>query len=234
VLSSATQKKPKPSNLKPDTYNTMSNTKNWKLSALDVLTTGPVVPVIVINNLDHAVPLAKALVAGGVKVLEVTLRTPVAIEAIRMIAAEVPDAVVGAGTVATEDDLNAVADAGGVFAISPGLTPTLLTAAINGPIALIPGISTASELMFGMEYGLREFKFFPAEAAGGTKMIKSIGGPFPQATFCPTGGISPGNYKEYLSLKNVACVGGSWLAPTDALEQGDYHRITDLARKAIA
>lgn len=212
----------------------MTDTRNWKLSALDVLNTGPVVPVIVINNLDHAVPLAKALVAGGVKVLEVTLRTPVAIEAIRMIAAEVPDAVVGAGTVATEDDLNAVADAGGVFAISPGLTPSLLTAAINGPIALIPGISTASELMFGMEYGLREFKFFPAEAAGGIKMIKSIGGPFPQATFCPTGGISPDNYKEYLSLKNVACVGGSWLAPTDALEQGDYQRITDLARKAIA
>ncbi len=212
----------------------MSNTKNWKISALDVLKTGPVVPVIVINNIDHAVPLAKALVAGGVKVLEVTLRTPVAIEAIRRIAEEVPGAVVGAGTVATEADLNAVTEAGGVFAISPGLTPTLLTAAINGPIALIPGISTASELMFGMEYGLREFKFFPAAAAGGIKMIKSIGGPFPQATFCPTGGISPDNYKEYLSLKNVACVGGSWLAPTDALEQGDWQKITDIARKAIA
>ena len=212
----------------------MSNTKSWKISALDVLNTGPVVPVIVINNLDHAVPLAEALVAGGVNVLEVTLRTPVAIEAIRMIAAEVPGAVVGAGTVATEDDLNAVADAGGVFAISPGLTPTLLTAAINGPIALIPGISTASELMLGMEYGLREFKFFPAEAAGGIKMIKSIGGPFPQATFCPTGGISADNYKEYLSLKNVACVGGSWLAPTDVLELGDWQKITDLARRAVS
>ncbi len=211
----------------------MSNTKNWKLSALDVLQTSPVVPVIVINNIDHAVPLAKALVAGGVKVLEVTLRTPVAIEAIKRIAEEVPDAIVGAGTVATEADLQAVTDAGGVFAISPGLTPTLLQAALNGSIALIPGISTASELMFGMEYGLREFKFFPAEAAGGIKMIKSIGGPFPQATFCPTGGISPDNYKEYLSLKNVACVGGSWLAPMDALEQGDYQKITGLAQKAI-
>ena len=212
----------------------MEYIKNWKLSALDVLSTSPVVPVIVINNLDHAVPLAKALVAGGVRVLEVTLRTPVAIEAIRMIAEEVPDAVVGAGTVATEDDLNAVVEAGGVFAISPGLTPALLSAAIKGPIALIPGISTASELMFGMEYGLREFKFFPAEAAGGMKMIQSIGGPFPQATFCPTGGISPENYKEYLSLKNVACVGGSWLAPVDAMEKGDWQKITDLARKAIA
>ena len=212
----------------------MTNIQNWKMSALDVLNTCSVVPVIVINNLDHAIPLAKALLAGGVKVLEVTLRTPVAIEAIKMISEEVPKAVVGAGTVATQEDLNAVAEAGGVFAISPGLTPALLSAAINGPIALIPGISTASELMLGMEYGLREFKFFPAEAAGGIKMIKSIGGPFPQATFCPTGGISPANYKEYLSLKNVACVGGSWLAPTDALEQGDYQKITDLARKAIA
>ncbi len=212
----------------------MSKTTNWKLSALDVLQTGPVVTVIVIHNLDHAVPLAKALVAGGVKVLEVTLRTPVAMEAIRMIATEVPEAVIGAGTVTTKEDLHAVADAGGVFAISPGLTPTLLTAAINGPIALIPGISTASELMFGMEYGLTEFKFFPAEAVGGIKMIKSIGGPFPQATFCPTGGISPDNYKEYLSLKNVACVGGSWLAPAEALEQGDYQKITDLAAQAIA
>lgn len=212
----------------------MANTKNWNLSALDVLNIGPVVPVIVINNPDHAVPLAKALVAGGVKVLEVTLRTTVAIEAIRMIAKEVPDAVVGAGTVTTEGDLNAVVAAGGVFAISPGLTPSLLTAAISGPIALIPGISTASELMLGMEYGLREFKFFPAAAAGGIRMIRSIGGPFPQATFCPTGGISQDNYKEYLSLKNVACVGGSWLAPQDAMEQGDWQKITDLAHQAVS
>lgn len=211
----------------------MINKANWKISALNVLQTGPVVPVIVINNLDQAVPLAKALIAGGVKVLEITLRTQVAIEAIRMISKEVPDALVGAGTVATEQDLHAVAAAGGVFAISPGLTPSLLTAAINGPIALIPGISTASELMLGMEYGLREFKFFPAEAAGGIQMIKSIGGPFPQATFCPTGGISSSNYKEYLSLKNVACVGGSWLAPKDILEQGDWDTITKIAQKAL-
>jgi 2-dehydro-3-deoxyphosphogluconate aldolase / (4S)-4-hydroxy-2-oxoglutarate aldolase len=212
----------------------MTNTRNWKLSALDILNTGPVVPVIVINKLDHAVPLAKALLAGGVKVLEITLRTSVAIEAIRMICEEVPDVVVGAGTVTTKDDLKGVAQAGGVFAISPGLTPTLLGAANNGPIALIPGISTPSELMLGMEYGYEEFKFFPAAAAGGVKMLKSIGGPFPQVTFCPTGGISPENYKSYLDLKNVACVGGSWLAPADALEQGDYQTITDLARKAIA
>jgi 2-dehydro-3-deoxyphosphogluconate aldolase / (4S)-4-hydroxy-2-oxoglutarate aldolase len=212
----------------------MANTKNWKLSALDLLNTGPVVPVIVINNLDHAVPLAKALLAGGIKVLEVTLRSSVAIEAIRMIAKEVPDAIVGAGTVTTEVDLNAVEAAGGVFAISPGLTPNLLTAAINGPIPLIPGISTASELMFGMEYGLREFKFFPAAAAGGIKMIKSIGGPFPQATFCPTGGISADNFKEYLNLENVACVGGSWIVPQDAMKLGDWQKITELAQQALS
>ena len=154
----------------------MTNTKHWKIPAIDILKTCPVVPVIVIHDLDHAVPLAKALLAGGVRILEVTLRTPVALEAIRMIHAEVPDALVGAGTVATETDLKDVVDAGGVFAISPGLTPTLVTAAINCPIALIPGISTASELMLGMEYGLREFKFFPAAAAGGIKMIKSVCG----------------------------------------------------------
>lgn len=215
----------------------MPNTQkmnNWKLSALDVLQTSPVVPVIVINNIDHAVPLAKALVAGGVRVLEVTLRTPIAIEAIKRIAEEVPDAVVGAGTVINEADLKAVSEAGGIFAISPGFTPTLLEAAVNGPIALIPGIATPLELMLGMEYGLTEFKFYPAEAAGGIKMLQSIGGPFPQVTFCPTGGISPHNFREYLSLKNVACVGGSWLAPTGALEEGDFQRITDLARAAIA
>jgi len=212
----------------------MTQIQNWKMAAIDVLNSGPVVPVIVIQELAQAVPLAKALVAGGVRVLEVTLRTPVAIEAIKMISEEVPGAIVGAGTVTTEEDLHAVADAGGVFAISPGLTPKLLNAAINGPIALIPGISSASELMFGMEYGLSEFKFFPAEAAGGIKMIQSIGGPFPQATFCPTGGISPANYKEYLALKNVACVGGSWLAPKDAVEQGDWQRISNIARTAIA
>jgi 2-dehydro-3-deoxyphosphogluconate aldolase/(4S)-4-hydroxy-2-oxoglutarate aldolase len=212
----------------------MTVTTNWKLSALDVLQSGPVIPVIVINDLNHAVPLAKALLAGGVKVLEVTLRTPVAIEAIRKIAEEVPQAVVGAGTVATEEDLQAVAKAGGVFAISPGLTPTLLHAAIHGPIALIPGIASASELMLGMEYGLTEFKFFPAEAAGGVNLLKSISGPFPQVHFCPTGGISPANYKEYLRLKNVICVGGSWLAPVDAMEQGDWQKITNLAQMAIA
>ncbi len=201
---------------------------------MDVLNAGPVVPVIVIKKIEHAVPLAKALLKGGVKVLEVTLRSEVAVEAIRRISQEVPEAIVGAGTVASPEDLQAVAEAGAVFAISPGLTPTLLTAANQGPIALIPGISTASELMFGMEMGYTEFKFFPAEAAGGVQMLKSIGGPFPHITFCPTGGISVKNFKDYLALDNVACVGGSWIVPKNSIEREDWQNITDLAREAVA
>ena len=212
----------------------MKNTRNWKIAPLDVLNSGPVVPVIVIENIEHAVPLAQALLKGGVKVLEITLRSEVAVDAIRRICREVPNAIVGAGTVASPEDLEAIAEAGAVFAISPGLTPTLLVAANQGPIALIPGISTASELMFGMEMGYTEFKFFPAEAAGGVQMLKSIGGPFPHITFCPTGGVSPKNYNDYLALANVACVGGSWIVPTDAVEQEDWQSITALARDAVA
>jgi 2-dehydro-3-deoxyphosphogluconate aldolase/(4S)-4-hydroxy-2-oxoglutarate aldolase len=211
----------------------MPNTRNWKIAPLDILNAGPVVPVIVIKKIEHAVPLAKALLAGGIKVLEVTLRSDVAIDAIAAISHEVPEAIVGAGTVATARDLQDVAAAGGVFAISPGLTPTLLAAANNGPIALIPGISSASELMFGMEMGYSEFKFFPAEAAGGVQMLKSIGGPFPQVTFCPTGGISPKNFNEYLALKNVACVGGSWVVPSRAIEAGDWDAVTTVAAEAL-
>lgn len=207
--------------------------QNWKIPALDVLNSGPVVPVIVIKNIDHAVPLAKALLKGGIKVLEITLRSEVAVEAIHRVSREVPEALVGAGTVATANDLKAVSEAGAVFAISPGLTPTLLEAANQGSIALIPGISTASELMFGMERGYSAFKFFPAQAAGGVQMLKSIGGPFPQATFCPTGGISLNNYTEYLALNNVACVGGSWVVPAQTLKQEDWAAVTTLARQAI-
>lgn len=211
----------------------MQHTKNWKVPSIDILRAGPVVPVIVISEIAQAVPLAKALLAGGIKVLEVTLRSEVAVDAIRLISEEVPEAMVGAGTVTTADDLQAVTEAGALFALSPGITPTLLTAANNGSICLIPGISTASEMMLGMEYGYNEFKFFPAEAAGGTQMLKSLGGPYPQNTFCPTGGISLKNYKEYLALANVACVGGSWIVPTDAIQQGDWERITTLAREAV-
>ncbi|MFZ2312359.1 MAG: bifunctional 4-hydroxy-2-oxoglutarate aldolase/2-dehydro-3-deoxy-phosphogluconate aldolase [Methylobacter sp.] len=209
------------------------NQNNWKIQPNIILNTCPVMPVMVIQNLDDAVPLAKALVAGGIKVLEITLRTPIALEAIRLISQEVEDAIVGAGTITTPELLKAAEDAGAVFAISPGLTPTLLAAAKTGNIALIPGISTLSELMLGMEYGLDHFKFFPAEAAGGIPMLKSIAGPIPQVTFCPTGGISPENYNAYLKLSNVACVGGSWLAPADAVKSKNWAKITELAKEAI-
>ena len=206
--------------------------KNWKIAAEEVLGAGRVVPVMVIKKLEHAVPLARALLAGGIKVLEITLRTPVAIDAIRLISQEVPEAIVGAGTVTSPEDLAAVAEAGALFAISPGLTPELLEAANKGSIALIPGISTISELMTGMNRGYKNFKFFPAAAAGGVKMLKSIAGPFPDISFCPTGGISPENYKDYLALNNVACVGGSWLVPAEAIENEDWQRITELAKEA--
>jgi 2-dehydro-3-deoxyphosphogluconate aldolase/(4S)-4-hydroxy-2-oxoglutarate aldolase len=189
---------------------------------------------MVVQTLEHAVPLARALVAGGIHVLEITLRTAVAMDAIRAIARDVPGAVVGAGTVTRAAELDEVAAAGGVFAISPGLTPELLDAANAGPIPLIPGIATISELMTGLERGYDHFKFFPAEAAGGVKMLQSFAGPFPQITFCPTGGITPANYREYLALKNVACVGGSWVAPQGAMDAGEWGRITALAREALA
>jgi 2-dehydro-3-deoxyphosphogluconate aldolase/(4S)-4-hydroxy-2-oxoglutarate aldolase len=207
---------------------------NWKIQPKDVLNAGPVMPVMVIQNLDDAVPLAKALVAGGIKVLEITLRTPIALEAIRLISREVEGAIVGAGTIANPSQLQAAEDAGAVFAISPGITESLLKAATAGNIALIPGVATLSELMLGMEYGLDHFKFFPAEAAGGIPMLKAIAGPFPQATFCPTGGISPENYQAYLQLPNVACVGGSWLAPQDAVKNKNWEKVTELAQLAVA
>ncbi|MFI3120183.1 MAG: bifunctional 4-hydroxy-2-oxoglutarate aldolase/2-dehydro-3-deoxy-phosphogluconate aldolase [Methylococcaceae bacterium] len=206
---------------------------NWKVQPDIILNTSPVMPVMVIQDLDDAVPLARALVAGGIKVLEITLRTPIALDAIRLISQEVEGAIVGAGTITTPEHLKAAEAAGAVFAISPGLTPKLLAAAQEGTIALIPGISTLSELMFGMEYGLDHFKFFPAEAAGGIPMLKSIAGPMPNVTFCPTGGISPENYNSYLQLSNVACVGGSWLAPTDVVKAKNWAKVTDLAKHAI-
>ncbi|MDD5277160.1 MAG: bifunctional 4-hydroxy-2-oxoglutarate aldolase/2-dehydro-3-deoxy-phosphogluconate aldolase [Methylovulum sp.] len=209
------------------------NQTNWKIQPKEVLNAGPVMPVMVIQNLDDAVPLAQALVAGGIKVLEITLRTPIALDAIRLISENVKDAIVGAGTITTPEQLRAAEAAGAVFAISPGLTPTLLAAAQAGNIALIPGIATLSELMMGMEFGLDHFKFFPAEAAGGIPMLKAIAGPMPQITFCPTGGISPDNYLAYLALSNVACVGGSWLAPAEAVKAKNWAKVTELAKQAI-
>ncbi|XCN74749.1 MAG: bifunctional 4-hydroxy-2-oxoglutarate aldolase/2-dehydro-3-deoxy-phosphogluconate aldolase [Candidatus Electrothrix aestuarii] len=204
------------------------------ISAPEVLLAGPVIPVIVINDSDHAVPLAQALVTGGIRVLEITLRSDAALEAIRRIRSNVPEALVGAGTVLSGQDLQAVAEAGGYFAISPGLTPSLLSAAEQMSIPLIPGVASASELMMALEAGLTELKFFPAQAAGGVEMLKSFAGPFPQVRFCPTGGITPENYREYLALKNVACVGGSWLVPAEKIAQGDWGALTQLAREAVA
>lgn len=204
------------------------------LTALDVMRDAPVMPVIVLHDVRHAVPMARALVAGGIRMLEVTLRTPQALECMRAIAAEVPDAVVGAGTVRTSADAVAAARAGARFAVSPGFTPAVGRACRDAGLPLLPGVATGSEIMTAQEEGFSALKFFPAVQAGGTAMLKAWQGPFGDVAFCPTGGIQPGNAAEFLALKNVACVGGSWLVPADALEQGDWSRITRLAREASA
>jgi 2-dehydro-3-deoxyphosphogluconate aldolase / (4S)-4-hydroxy-2-oxoglutarate aldolase len=198
-------------------------------SIKEIMNTSPVVPVMVINKLEHAVPLATALVQGGLKVLEITLRTPVAIAAIKKIKAEVPGAIVGAGTVINLATLNQAIDAGSEFLVSPGVTESLIDAALKTGVPILPGVISPSEVMRLLEKGVTEMKFFPAEAAGGIPMLKSIGGPLPQATFCPTGGISPHNAKDYLALSNVACVGGSWMAPVDLVDAEDW---TEIARRA--
>jgi 2-dehydro-3-deoxyphosphogluconate aldolase/(4S)-4-hydroxy-2-oxoglutarate aldolase len=209
-------------------------TKNWKVSSEEIFSQGPVVPVLVIKSVEHAVPIARALIAGGIRVLEVTLRTPSALDVISEIAKEVPEALIGAGTVTNRQQLKEVQDAGALFAISPGMTPDLLAAGNEGEIALIPGVSSISELMKAVDFGYTHLKFFPAEASGGVKALKAIGGPFPDIAFCPTGGISPENYKDYLALPNVRCAGGSWLVPEDAVQAGDWDKITELAKQAVA
>ncbi|HEY0523070.1 MAG TPA: bifunctional 4-hydroxy-2-oxoglutarate aldolase/2-dehydro-3-deoxy-phosphogluconate aldolase [Stellaceae bacterium] len=198
-----------------------------------ILSLGPVVPVIVIEDAAHAVPLAEALVAGGVRVLEVTLRTEAGLESIRRIREAVPAAVVGAGTVLTGAQLAAVAAAGGAFAVSPGAPTSLLDAAADSPVPLLPGTATATEVMTVLERGYTYMKLFPAEPAGGVALLSSLASPLPAAHFCPTGGIDPEKAKRYLALPNVVCVGGSWLMPRDAVLQGDWGRITDLARAAL-
>ncbi|AWB67816.1 keto-deoxy-phosphogluconate aldolase [Saccharobesus litoralis] len=211
----------------------MTTTNNWQTSALDILKQGTVVPVLVFKKLEHALPVSEALLEGGVKVLEVTLRTECALDAIKLLSEKLPEAVTGAGTIISGEQYKAVEAAGGQFGISPGLTPALLQTANQGSMPLIPGIATISEMMTGIEHGLDCFKFFPAEAAGGVPMLKSIAGPCPQITFCPTGGINPANYQNYLKLPNVACVGGSWLVPQDAVEAGDWKKITEIAKAAV-
>lgn len=199
--------------------------------ALALCQMAPVIPVLVIEDVTHALPLAQALVAGGLPVLEVTLRTECALEAITAMAS-VEGAVVGAGTVLNAQQMEAAAQAGARFAVSPGATPALIDAARVNDMPLLPGAQTCSEVMVLLEQGYTVQKFFPAESIGGASALKSIGGPLPQVTFCPTGGISVSRAPDYLSLPNVACVGGSWVAPKDAMIRGDWQAITDLARAA--
>ncbi|MCP5241573.1 MAG: bifunctional 4-hydroxy-2-oxoglutarate aldolase/2-dehydro-3-deoxy-phosphogluconate aldolase [Zoogloeaceae bacterium] len=199
-----------------------------------VLAASPVMPVIVLEEVAHAVPLARALVAGGIRVLEVTLRTPVALDCMRAIAAEVPEALLGAGTVLSAADLDAAAKAGAVFAISPGASPALLEAARTSPIPFLPAVMTPSDVITAMDAGFDTFKLFPAAQAGGMAMLKAMGGPFPQARFCPTGGIDAASAPAFLALPNVACVGGSWLCPAELVRAGDWDAITALARAAAA
>lgn len=195
---------------------------------------GPVIPVIVLQELEHAVPMARALLDGGVKVLEVTLRTPVALRCIEAIARDVPQAIVGAGTIRSAADARAARDAGAVFGVSPGYTVAVGRACADAGLPLLPGVATASEVMAAMADGIHFLKFFPASAAGGVPMLKALQGPFPDVRFCPTGGITPETAPLYLALPHVPVCGGSWLTPADALAQGDWARLTRLAREATA
>jgi len=201
---------------------------------LPVMTGQPVIPVIVLEDAKDAVPLAKALVAGGLPAIEITLRTDAALESIRRVAAEVPEALVGAGTILNAAQFDEAVAAGSKFIVSPGLTPELVDAAEGSPVPLLPGAVTSSEIMAALEDGYSLLKFFPAEQAGGAAYLKSLSSPFGGVKFCPTGGVSAKNATDYLSLPNVLCVGGSWVAPKDAVASGDWARITALAKEAAA
>jgi 2-dehydro-3-deoxyphosphogluconate aldolase/(4S)-4-hydroxy-2-oxoglutarate aldolase len=202
------------------------------MNMVDILRLGPVMPVLVIDATLHAVPLARALVAGGVRVLEVTLRTPVAFDAVRAIRDAVPDALVGVGTLTRPDDLAAARAAGAVFGVSPGVYPELLAAAAQAGLPLLPGTMTPSDVMTVRAAGYTACKLFPAAQAGGVGMLKAMHGPFPDQLFCPTGGIDAASAPAFLSLPNVACVGGSWLAPKALVQAGDWPAITALAQAA--
>ncbi|MFE4666769.1 bifunctional 4-hydroxy-2-oxoglutarate aldolase/2-dehydro-3-deoxy-phosphogluconate aldolase [Streptomyces sp. NPDC056716] len=197
-----------------------------------VLDLAPVLPVVVVDDPSAAVPLARALVAGGLPAIEVTLRTPGALDAVRAIAAEVPEAVVGAGTVINPAQAEDAVAAGARFLVSPGWTDVLLASMRGSGVPFLPGVSTTSEVVALLERGVTEMKFFPAQAAGGTAYLKSLYGPLPQARFCPTGGIAAATAPGYLALPNVACVGGSWMLPKDAVAAGDWDQVTSLAREA--
>ena len=203
------------------------------LTSLQVMQDAPVIPVIVLSDVAHAVPMARALVEGGIRMLEVTLRTPQALACIEAIARAVPDAVVGAGTLRSKADAQAAKSAGARFAVSPGYTSALGAACRDLGLPLLPGVATGGEIMAAQEDGFSALKFFPALQAGGSAMLKAWSGPFFDVKFCPTGGISLQNARDFLALPNVLCVGGSWLVPADALARGDWARITTLAREAV-
>jgi len=202
------------------------------LTALQVMQDAPVIPVIVLNDMAHAVPMARALLEGGIRMLEITLRTPQALACMEAIAKEVPGAVVGAGTVRSAADAAAAAKAGAQFAVSPGYTRAVGQACRDHGLSLLPGVATGSEIMMAQEDGYTELKFFPAMQSGGPAMLKAWSGPFFDVKFCPTGGVTPQNAQDFLSLPSVACVGGSWLVLADALAQSDWARIETLAREA--
>ena len=202
------------------------------MKTIELMQAGPVIPVIVIDRLEDAVPLARALVAGGVRVLELTLRTSVALQAIERVAGEVEGAIVGVGTITRPRDIEASIRAGAAFGVSPGLTPELAAAARDSALPLLPGVMTPSDVIAARAAGFTELMLFPAQQAGGIGMLKALGGPFPEVRFCPTGGITVATAPDFLALSNVVCVGGSWLTPADAVAAKDWARITALAREA--
>jgi len=201
------------------------------MTLLEIMRTSTVIPVIAIDDLEHAVPLAQALVAGGIRVLEVTLRTRHGLDAIRAMA-QVPGAILGVGTLRHPDEFAKARDAGAVFGVSPGLTPALIAAAKSSGLPLLPGVMTPSEVMAAREHGFLQLKLFPAVPAGGVGMLNALYGPLSDVTFCPTGGIAQDTASQFLACKNVACVGGSWLTPKDAILAGNWARITELAKAA--
>ncbi|ANY80028.1 2-dehydro-3-deoxyphosphogluconate aldolase [Microvirga ossetica] len=209
----------------------LSGSRNKKLA--DLLRHGPIVPVITLERVEDAVPLARALVAGGLRLLEITLRTPAAADSAAAIIQDVPEAVVGIGTVLTPNDLERARKLGARYALSPGATPDLLEAASESEMPFIPGIATASELMAALAHGFQTVKFFPAVAAGGIPALKALAGPFPQARFCPTGGIDEKNARDWLALSNVVAVGGSWVCPTSDIRAQAWDEITSKAQRAV-
>ena len=205
-----------------------------RVSGETLLEMTPIMPIVEIEEVDRAVPLAEALKQGGIDILEVVLRTPASLEAISRIRKEVPDVLVGAGTVTSLDKFHAAVDAGSNFIVTPVLTPAIAQAGADSPLPVLPGVSCATDIMLGQEYGYRAFKFFPAEASGGITALKALAGPFGDAVFCPTGGIGLHNLADYLRLPSVACIGGSWLTLRDLQERGDWHSITQRTEDALA